>query len=112
MNKNEKVKKTVFCISCGAEFDPALIRCPYCGTGYAPAEENEYMDRLEGIRTDLETHKEDADKRLKKGVGTTVLAVIVTVAVIISLLFAGMWFSGKSERNRAEQHKQDDSTGL
>ncbi len=45
----------IACRSCGAQFDAALVRCPYCGTAYAPAEENEYMGQLEDIRTDLES---------------------------------------------------------
>ena len=46
------MNKTV-CKKCGAEFDVSLVRCPFCGTAYAPAEEAEYMDTLEEVREDL-----------------------------------------------------------
>ena len=43
----EKMKgKIVNCETCGAEFDASLVRCPYCGTAYEPAAEDEYMDKL------------------------------------------------------------------
>ncbi|MCR4762037.1 MAG: hypothetical protein K5696_00760 [Lachnospiraceae bacterium] len=47
------MKSTIICKTCGAEYDVSRVRCPYCGTAYAPAEEEEYMDRLEEIREDL-----------------------------------------------------------
>ncbi len=56
----------ITCSSCGAQFDPALVRCPYCGTAYAPAEENEYIGRLEDIRTDLENMDIEGNKVTKQ----------------------------------------------
>ena len=38
------MEKMVICKSCGAEFDVSLVRCPYCGTANAPAEEEEPMN--------------------------------------------------------------------
>ena len=49
----------VTCRSCGGEFDEALVRCPFCGSAYAPAEEKEYMGKLEDIREDLEKYNVD-----------------------------------------------------
>ena len=51
----------IACRSCGAQFDPALVRCPYCGTAYAPAEKDEYMGQLEDIRVDLENYGMEVD---------------------------------------------------
>ena len=86
----ENTGKMVICPNCGAEFDVSLVRCPYCDAGYAPAEEEEYMGQLEEIRKDLEGHKNDGDKALKKG-----------------LLFAIMWITGSLEKSRADRLKEE-----
>jgi len=66
-NTLEKMKgKIVNCETCGAEFDASLVRCPYCGTAYEPAAEDEYMDKLEDVREDLSKHTKDADNATKK----------------------------------------------
>ena len=39
------------------------FRCPFCGTAYAPAEETEYMDKLEDIREDLSRRIGNDDTR-------------------------------------------------
>ncbi|MCR5702940.1 MAG: hypothetical protein K6G76_12470 [Lachnospiraceae bacterium] len=100
-------KKMVLCENCGAEFDVSLVRCPYCGSGYAPAEEDEYMDKMEDIRTELESHTDDADEKLKKGIGKTLLVGIIMLVVIASLLLGGLSLFRKSERNKGEQEKQE-----
>lgn len=55
----------ILCKTCGAEYDVSLVRCPYCGTAYAPAEETEYMDKLEDIREDLHLQVSKEDTRIK-----------------------------------------------
>ncbi len=55
----------IVCKTCGAEYDVSLVRCPYCGTAYAPAEETEYMDKLEDIREDLHLQVSKEDTRIK-----------------------------------------------
>ena len=51
----EKTKrKTVICRSCSAEYDASIPNCPYCGTMNLPAAETAYMNKLEGIRGNLE----------------------------------------------------------
>ena len=97
----------VTCESCAAKFDATLIRCPYCGTGYMPAEEDEYMDRLEGVRTELEEHKDDAEESLKKGMSATAFTVILLVGMCLLMLFTGMWISRKVEKTKAQRYKQE-----
>ena len=65
----EKNKKMVVCATCAAEFDAALVRCPYCGTAYAPAEEDEYISQLEDVIKDLEGQKEYGNRSPGKGSG-------------------------------------------
>ncbi len=103
----ENTGKMVICPNCGAEFDVSLVRCPYCDAGYAPAEEEEYMGQLEEIRKDLEGHKNDGDKALKKGLGTVARYVLVSAVVIALLLFAIMWITGSIEKSRADRRKEE-----
>ena len=103
----EKNKKMIVCATCAAEFDAALVRCPYCGTAYAPAEENEYMGQLEDVRKDLEGHKEYGNRSLKKGVGSVARIVILVIVVILILLFGSLWLSNVREKNRSDQKKEE-----
>lgn len=65
----EKAKKMIVCATCAGEFDASLVRCPYCGTAYALAEEEEYMEQLDDIRKDLGSVDADGTKSLQSGSG-------------------------------------------
>ena len=101
------MEKMVICSSCGAEFDAEQVRCPYCGTGYAPAEEKEYIGQLDDIRVELESHKEDGTKRVKHGLGRVLVVAVVVVAVIIALIIGGLTLSKKGERDKANRNKEE-----
>ena len=101
------MKKMIVCKTCAAEFDASLVRCPYCGTAYAPAEEDEYMDKLEGVREDLHRQIEKGNTRIKKGMGSTVRAILIVIVVILLLLFGGLWLSGRSERSNSDRKKEE-----
>jgi hypothetical protein len=103
----EKEKKLILCATCGGEYDVSLVRCPYCGTAYAPAEEEEYMGQLEEIRSDLESHKEDGNKSLKSGLGTTVRIVILILALITLIILVSLFISGRVERSRSNRQKEE-----
>ena len=78
----EKMKgRNVICESCGAGFDASLVRCPYCGTAYEPAAEEEYMDKLEDVREDLSKHTKDADNATKKTFKKILLAAIIVIVL-------------------------------
>jgi hypothetical protein len=66
------MKKTIICKTCGAEYDVSLVRCPYCGTAYAPAEEAEYMDRLEEIREDLQRQVEKGNTQPERKMSSAI----------------------------------------
>lgn len=103
----EKMKKMVICETCGAEYDVSLVRCPYCTTAYAPAEEDEYMGQMDEIRKDLESHKEDGNVSLKKGFGKMLLIVVAVIAVILILLVGVLRMSHNIERNRSNKKKEE-----
>ena len=101
------MKKMIVCKTCGAEYDESLVRCPYCGTGYAPAEENEYMDKLEGVREDLHSSIDEGNTRIRKKMGSTLSVILIVVVAVILLLFGAMWFSNRDERSRSDRKKEE-----
>ena len=101
------MEKMIVCASCGAEYDSELVRCPYCGTAYAPAEEKEYMQQLDETRKELEAHKEDGIKSMKKGLGRVILLTVLAVAVIVLLIIGGLWFSKSGESDRDAKKKEE-----
>ena len=105
--ENKEAKKMIICATCGAEFDASLVRCPYCGGGYAPAEEDEYMDRLDDNRKELDSHKADGDKSLKKQLSKSIGLVIIIIAAIILLIAGSFCLARRSESHKAEQQKQE-----
>ena len=105
---NEKtMKKMVRCESCGAEFDVSLVRCPHCGAAYISAEEDEYMDKLEAVREDLNQQIDKSDKQIKKDMGSIMRTIIIVIIVILFFIFGALWLSGKSERSHSDQKKDE-----
>ena len=101
------MNKKIVCETCGAEFDASLVRCPYCGTAYAPAEEEEYMEKLEGVRTELHQEIDKGNKRIGRELGNTFRVILAAVIVILLLVIGGVWLSGKTERSREEQKNEE-----
>ena len=99
--------KMVACQSCAALFDPALVHCPYCGSGYAPAEEDEYMGQLEAIRQDLEKGVEEGEEHLKLRLGRMAGRALLTAAVLVLLAACIFWLSGLRQRSRARERKAE-----
>ncbi len=101
------MEQKIICKTCGAEYDASLVRCPFCGTAYAPAEEEEYMGKLEDVREDLHAQVKAGDARIKKGMGSTARIIVVTVIAILLILSGILWLSARSERNRSDQKKEE-----
>ncbi len=97
----------IICKTCGAEYDTALVRCPFCGTAYAPAEEEEYMGKLEGIREDLAREKDRGETKIKKRMSSTACIVLAAVLIVLLLLSGMLWLSERAERNRSERQKEE-----
>ena len=101
------MEQKIRCKTCGAEYDASLVRCPYCGTASAPAEEKEYMGKLEDVREELHQQTVKGDKRIRKGMSAAVRVILAAVIVAALLLFGILWLSGRNERSRSEQKKQE-----
>ena len=99
--------KMTVCKSCGAEYDVSLVRCPYCGTADASAEEKEYMGKLEDVRKDLHGQIAKGDRQIKKGMGSTARVIIAVIAAILVLGFAVLWLSAGSEKSRSDRKKAE-----
>ena len=103
----EKIKKMVACSTCGAEFDESQVRCPFCGTAYVPAEENEYMEGLDDIRKDLEDHKEDADKSIKSGMNNVAKTTLWVIIVLVFIALGSMWLLAGQNKSREDKRKEE-----
>ena len=84
-------ERKVICPNCGGEFKEQSAKCPYCGTMYYPGAEEEYLKKLEHVRTDLEdlgaVPEQETVKAIKKRAGWAIK--LVMAAIIIVLLCAG-----------------------
>lgn len=101
------MKEYVNCSSCGAQFPAKLVRCPYCGTAYEPAAEEEYMGKLEDVRTELDQHKTDADKSTVKSVFRAVFIFIAVVVVILLLGIGANVLPELGSRARQREKKEE-----
>ena len=101
------MEKMVRCTSCGAEFDVSLVRCPYCGTANAPAEEGEYMDKLEAVREDLHQQTEKSDTKIQKRMARTIRTILLVAVMILLIVFVSFWLSDRQERSRSNQKKEE-----
>lgn len=101
------MKKMVNCSSCGAEFEARLVRCPFCGTHYEPAAEEEYMGKLEGVREELESHKGDAAQSTSKALIKTVILFVLAVAVILALAIGIFSLPEMRSRERQQEKKAE-----
>ena len=101
------MKEYVNCSSCGAQFPASKIRCPYCGTAYEPAAEEEYMEKLEDIRTELDQHKTDADKSTVKSLVRAILIFVVVVAILLLLGLAANMLPNLGSRARQRENKEE-----
>lgn len=99
--------KEIICKSCGASFDEALVRCPYCGTGHLPAEENEHMQNLEDIRQDLQDYERENVKKPGKKLAAAILIALLVIAAIVWFVLSGIWSASSRERDKSEQRKDD-----
>ena len=101
------MKEYVNCTSCGAQFPAKMIRCPYCGTAYEPAAEEEYMGKLEDVRTELDQHKKDADKSTGKSLLRVILIFAIVVAVILLLGIGFYLLPELGSRARQREKKEE-----
>ena len=99
--------KMIKCESCGAEYDEAKVRCPYCGTAYLPAEENEYMEQLDGVRRELLDYRDSSEKGINKRLFSLIRGAILIVLVAALLIMAKLFLTALSEKSGSRQKKDE-----
>ncbi len=98
---------TVICRSCGADYSDALSVCPYCGSMNLPAAEAEYMDRLEGIRENMEQLGSQPAADAKKHFHRTRRTVLIIACILAAIIMAHFIFSAVQDRKETEFQKQE-----
>lgn len=91
--------KQLICSSCGGKFDDSLVKCPYCGTLNVPAAENEYMEKLEDVRENLEELQTIPTQEVKAAIGRSgkfvkrvVVVVLIVAAIAVAAVFGFNWW--------------------
>lgn len=90
----ENVGKLI-CPNCGGEFKEHNAKCPYCGTMYYPGAEEEYLKKLEHVRTDLEdlgsVPEQETVKAIKKRAGWVIKLAVAAIIVILLCIGIVVW---------------------
>lgn len=100
------------CKECGADFDEHLPECPFCGAlNYSGAEE-QYLEHLEEIKSDLSDLADDSEQAYHVSMKKSTLIIITTICCLLLAagLFAGIFFlirsassaSGSDELQKAQ----------
>ncbi len=95
------------CANCGAEFDAALPRCPYCGRMNVPAAEDEYMDHLEDIRTDLDDLEGLAGRKARERLKISARKILLTVLVLLAAAGLILFVRIRADRAEAEASRAE-----
>ena len=80
----------MFCPNCGAEFDEAEPKCPYCGTLNPRGAQNEYMRKLRKLRDEtgqLAEEAEDAVHRQTRANSRTLIRVLLILLAAAAVIF-------------------------
>lgn len=98
-----ELDKKMKCHSCGAEYDAALTKCPYCGELNYNSAEREYMDKLSDVREDLEDLEEVPAEEVRSQTsaqGKRILRIVRRTALILAavlvVFFLITWWSNTS----------------
>ena len=97
----------VSCPSCGALFPADRPNCPYCGTMYLPAAEAAYMDKLDGVRGELEElgrlHAREAKKNYRALWRRLLIGGVLLTAAIAAIFV----LNGVNTRREARHSKEE-----
>ena len=101
--------KMVYCSACGAEFMDNRDRCPACGMIYEPAAERIYMDKLQGIRDDVDNlgliPGQETVKEIKK-TGKKVTIILISILLVAGVLFGIFYLVSNYQNIRYEAQLQ------
>ena len=96
------------CPGCGAEYDAAEAKCPYCGLLNPAGAEASYMKKMHAIRSDLQEMGDDVEeeyaRRLKKQ--TRRIGFIIGGVLVVVLILAGLFF-GQTLTYRHKEEVRD-----
>ncbi len=90
------------CLSCGAEINDSMPRCPYCGTMIAEGAQKEYMQKLSDIREDMEElgSVPAGEVRAEFRRQGRRMRRVIALAVLLTLLLAGLFLWQEKCRDR------------
>ena len=101
------MSKKIICPSCGAEFEPDKVKCPFCGTIYYKAAEAEYMNKLEDVKEDLDELKDSADRETK-GQFKKILRWVIILLIIFAAIGAAVLIHDEMRRKRYEEEDRQE----
>lgn len=76
----------VICSNCGAEFDMHEAKCPFCGHINPLGAEEQYMQKMQDIKSDLAHVDDDQVEEIKKEAKKSVKIVLITLIVIAAVI--------------------------
>lgn len=103
----ETSKQTVLCRSCGAEYPADIANCPYCGTMNLPAAESDYLDRLEGIRDNLEQLGSLTERKTRTHMRKLHRNLLIAAVILVLIISAAAVFQTKREKAEAAKEKEE-----
>lgn len=81
----ETISRIIKCPNCGAQIDPDISRCPYCGYINTEGAEKKFQSDLDEIKDDIEETKKEPAKALKKGFSGGARTILIVVCVLVLL---------------------------
>lgn len=76
----------VICSNCGAEFDMHEAKCPFCGHINPLGAEEQYMQKMQDIKSDLAHVDDDQVEEIKKEAKKSVKIVLITLLVLAVII--------------------------
>lgn len=106
--RRRSAEQKIICTSCGAPYGADLPKCPYCGALNAAAAEEEYLEKLQDVRQDLEELKDESTRATGRELarsGRMLRRVVVTVVCLI-VIAAGLrtWLHQRDVRQQREDY--------
>ena len=109
--KASKNTRPVICPKCSGEFDPSLVKCPYCGYIHESGAERKFLNDLEQKRQELDKvddqAREDYKTEWKKSGKTILYRVLVIAAALAVLIAALLVLHGRTDPDEDRDYVQE-----